>query len=318
LVRAELEKLGIEVVWFDTDDYGTASSVTFAVEDGTPRVLLRIGGAEHCGDTVRAVLFRHIRLPQAPHVDGLAARRMAESEWRAALEGALLALEPALWVNHPYANRLARNKLLQLRLAARLGFRVPETRVTADPRYIREQYRAWNGRMVAKLAGGQIVGDTVESQYVIFTTAITPEDLEDDDALSACPAIYQQRVEKRHELRVTVVGDEIFACRIDSQAHEAAQVDWRNAGAAALDHQPCELDEPVADRCRALLRQLGLEIAGLDLIVTPEGETVFLEINAAGQWAWVEKATGLPIAAAIARRLAGATHPDFLSPGHAS
>ena len=163
--------------------------------------------------------------------------------------------------------------------------------------------RAWAGQMVAKLVGGQIVADTVDSQYVVLTTLITPEELEDDDSLSACPAIYQRRVEKQYEIRVTVVGDEVFACRIDSQALKLSQVDWRAVGPSALDCKPYELDNAVADRCRALLRQLGLETAGLDLIVTPAGETVFLEANAAGAWAWVEQATGLPIAAAVARRL---------------
>jgi hypothetical protein len=125
------------------------------------------------------------------------------------------------------------------------------------------------------------------------------EDLKDDDSLSACPAIYQRRVQKEYELRVTVVGEDVFACRIDSQALEISQVDWRAAGPSALHQKPYKLDEAIASQCRALLRYLGLEIAGLDFLVTPEGETVFLEINAAGAWAWVEQATGLPIAAAL-------------------
>lgn len=312
LVRAKLNELGIEVIWFDTDNYGSETNASFQIEDCSPTIVFRIGKSEHRGDIVRAVFFRHIRLARAPHVADLAARRMAESEMRSTLEGALLALEPALWINHPYANRFARSKLVQLRLASRLGFKVPETCITADPRIIREHYRRWNGEMVAKLAGGQIVGDTPELQYVILTTLITPEDLKDDEALSACPAIYQRRVPKEYELRVTVVGEEVFACRIDSQALEISQVDWRAAGPSALHQQPYELDEAIAGQCCALLRRLGLEIAGLDFIVTPEGETVFLEINAAGAWAWVEQATGLPIAAAIARRLAlGAQHEPF-------
>ena len=314
LVRSELEKVGAEVVWFDTDDYRAGSDVIFAIEGGEPRVILRSGGREHEGNNVGAVLFRHIRLPKAPQIADAAARRMAESELRAALEGGLFALEPSLWMNHPSANRLTRSKLLQLRLAARLGFTTPETCVTADPAKIRELSRIWDGQMIAKLAGGQIVGETVDSQYIIFTTPVTPDYLADEGALSACPAIYQRRVAKLHELRVTVVGDEIYACRIDSQAREESRVDWRAAGYTALDHQPCELDEAIADRCRALLRTLGLEIAGLDFIVTPEGETVFLEINAAGQWAWVEQETGLPIAAAIARRLVGAARGERFRP----
>ena len=310
LVRAELDELGIEVIWFDTDAYGSESNASFQIENCSPAVVFRVGKLEHRGDVVRAVFFRHIRLPRAPHVADLAARQMAESELRSTLEGALLALEPALWMNYPYANRFSRSKLMQLRLATRLGFKVPETCITADPRIVRERYRRWNGEMVAKLAGGQIVGDTTESQYVILTTLITPEDLKDDDSLSACPAIYQRRVQKEYELRVTVVGEDVFACRIDSQALEISQVDWRAAGPSALHQKPYKLDEAIASQCRALLRYLGLEIAGLDFLVTPEGETVFLEINAAGAWAWVEQATGLPIAAAIARRLALGAQPE--------
>jgi glutathione synthase/RimK-type ligase-like ATP-grasp enzyme len=312
LIRVELEKLDVEVVWFDSDQYRGAADLVFGVEGGVPRVAVHSSNCVHRGEKFAAVLFRHLRLPRAPHIADPEARRLAEAELRSALEGALLAMEPVLWLNHPHANRLARNKLLQLRLASRLGFAVPETLVTADPVQIRELYKAWNGGLVAKLVGGQVAADTVDTQYVIHTTLITAEDLQDERALSACPAIYQRRVDKRYDVRVTVVGDEVFPCRIASQASEISQVDWRVAGHATLDHRPYELDPSVAKRCRALARELGLEIAGIDLIVTPEGDTVFLEINATGQWAWVEQATGLPIAAAIARRLAAATRNEMV------
>jgi len=43
----------------------------------------------------------------------------------------------------------------------------------------------------------------------------------------------------------------------------------------------------------------------IDLRLTPEGRYVFLEINPAGQFLYIEYATGQPIAAAIARKLIG-------------
>ncbi len=306
LVQAELEKQGVAAVYFDTDRYPHATSLTFTVEAGIPAVQLCVDGRRYSGAMFSAVLYRHLRLPLAPHIVEHDARRMAEWEFRWTLEGALLALEPALWMNHPHANSRARSKLLQLRLAARLGFNVPETHVTADPSQIRDLYRIWGGRMVVKLAGGQIVAHSIDNQSFIPTTLVTQSDLQDETALGACPAIYQRLVEKLYDLRVTVVGDEIFACRIVSQTQEATQVDWRVTRGATFDVQPCGLDTALADRCRALLRALGLEIGGIDFIVTPDGDTVFLEINATGEWAWVEKATGLPIAASVARRLSAA------------
>jgi hypothetical protein len=41
----------------------------------------------------------------------------------------------------------------------------------------------------------------------------------------------------------------------------------------------------------------------VDLRRTPSGEHVFLEVNTAGQWLFVEQATGQPIAQALAEAL---------------
>ena len=272
------------------------------LEGANVRALLHVDGHEIDGNDVTAVLYRHLHLREAPHISEPKARELAESEHRAALEGSLLALD-AYWLNHPHANRLARNKPLQLALAVREGLAVPETRITDDPQEIRALHRRWNGQMVAKLVGGQILAPTVDEQYVVYTTLVEEDDLRSDAALAACPAIYQRRIEKAFDLRVTIVGERLFACRIDSQDSERGAVDWRREGAGSLPIRPCELDTDIAERCLALMRRLGLDLAGLDLIVTPEGETVFLEVNAAGQWLWAQEATNTPIASAIVDRL---------------
>ncbi len=53
-----------------------------------------------------------------------------------------------------------------------------------------------------------------------------------------------------------------------------------------------------------LVRELGLVTAAIDLVVTPEGDHVFLELNPSGQWAWLETGTGLPMTDALVRCLA--------------
>ncbi len=272
------------------------------VDGGRVRTLLHAGGHELDGEDVTAVLYRHLHLREAPLILDSQARELAESELRATLEGALLAID-AYWLNHPYANRLARNKPLQLALAASEGLSVPETKITDDPEEIRALHRRWDGAMVAKLVGGQIVAPNVDEQYVVHTTLVEEADLGSNAALAACPAIYQRRVKKAFDLRVTIVGERLFACRIDSQHSERAAVDWRKAGPGALPIRECDLDGDTAGKCLALMRRLGIDLAGLDLIVTPEGETVFLEVNAMGQWLWVQELTGMPIASVIVDQL---------------
>lgn len=303
LIEPELTERGVRVVRLNTELYThDRALVRFRAGGAHASATLQAEGEVIDAEDIDAVLFRHVRIPTAPDVEEGPARELAESELRAALEGSLLSLD-AHWLNHPHANRLARHKLLQLALAGREGLTVPETCVTSDPVEIRSLYRAWDGRMIAKLVGGQVVAASAEEQHIVYTTQLEDEDLRDDAALAACPALYQRLVDKAYELRLTVVGDEIFTCRIDSQSTHDGTIDWRRAGTAELGLVPHEPDPDLARRCLALTRRLGLQFAGIDLIVTPEGEAVFLELNAAGTWAWAEREAGLPIAAAMAENL---------------
>jgi glutathione synthase/RimK-type ligase-like ATP-grasp enzyme len=54
---------------------------------------------------------------------------------------------------------------------------------------------------------------------------------------------------------------------------------------------------------RALMTELGLVFGAIDLICTPAGEYVFLEVNPGGEWGMLERDLRLPIADAIARAL---------------
>ena len=74
----------------------------------------------------------------------------------------------------------------------------------------------------------------------------------------------------------------------------------------------------MAELCQRLREKLGLIFGCIDLVVTPDGEYVFLEINEMGQFLFVEQATGLPLLDAFSELLIQA-RPDFVfdprSPG---
>ena len=53
------------------------------------------------------------------------------------------------------------------------------------------------------------------------------------------------------------------------------------------------------------MEALGLNYGALDFIVTPDGRHVFLEVNPAGEFMWLTRHPGLPIAEALADVLTG-------------
>jgi hypothetical protein len=92
--------------------------------------------------------------------------------------------------------------------------------------------------------------------------------------------------------------------RIDSQAHESTRVDYRRAQ-DLNSYQATTLPTDDADRLRRYLRRCGLDYGAFDLIVTPNGQLVFLELNPVGQWLWLQHRTALDISGAIADLLIG-------------
>lgn len=218
----------------------------------------------------------------------------------------------ALWVNNPDAIRRANHKLLQLVIAKAQGFRIPDSLSGNDVGQVRAFYDKHQGRIIFKafLPGNWDEGDGNSRQ--LRTAALAPEHLEHDAAILACPGIFQEQIDTDYEIRVTVMGDQVLAGAIHSQA-SGPSVDWRYASVLGhIPHQAFELPAQVAQRCQAVCRALGITFGCIDLIVTRSGEYVFLEVNEAGQFLWQENlAPELPMLDSFCRFLArGAIAPD--------
>jgi glutathione synthase/RimK-type ligase-like ATP-grasp enzyme len=115
------------------------------------------------------------------------------------------------------------------------------------------------------------------------------------------PTLIQEFVPKECELRITCVGEEVFACRIAARNSDVTADDYR-FDTANLEHEPVERPDLVG-RMHSYMRSFDLNFGCFDFIVTKSGETIFLEMNPNGQWKWVQDLTGQPIGQAIAMQL---------------
>jgi glutathione synthase/RimK-type ligase-like ATP-grasp enzyme len=221
--------------------------------------------------------------------------------------GSLLAFleERSFMVNPGSREARANDKGLQLRLARGLGLQVPDTLVTNDPGQARG-FCARHPEVIFKVLNPPRMRDGDQMAW-FSTRLLAPEDLDALDGIRHGPGIFQNRVPKRFDLRVTLVGDRVFPVEIHSQTDPACAVDFRRAWAHGIDlpHRVHDLPGRVRAQCLDLARALGLVYCAMDLVVTPDGEYVFLEVNPSGQYGWIEAATGLPITRALAERLAG-------------
>ena len=199
------------------------------------------------------------------------------------------------WLSHPTSIRMASWKGEQLHRARRMGFEVPRTLVSNEPRRVRDFWDLCKGNVVfkplsaAKLNHGPEASTTpARTAPPAGTTPVTEDMLPLLESVRIVPAAFQEYVAKRHELRVTVIGDAVFAAEIHSQEHPATRIDWRHS-AAPIPYHAADLPEEIADRCLRFVKSYGLNFGAIDIIVTSDGRYVFLENNPVGQFIFVEK-----------------------------
>jgi glutathione synthase/RimK-type ligase-like ATP-grasp enzyme len=302
IVLPALEAAGASWFWFRTSDFPTVASLSLTFDAaGRRHGTLRTPDGTLDLDRVTAVWYRRPRRPDVdPSITDPGLRRyVADESWRV-VTGLFETLD-CLWVpGKPSRESPASNKVNEMTRAAELGFRLPRSLHTNSPQALLDFYEQCNGRIVTKSLNGTM--ETAEGARYPFTYSVRRRDLARVRAVRFAPVLAQEYVEKDVELRVTVVGDDLFTAEIHSQVTSRTKLDWRHFD----DETPYgihALPDDVADRCRRLVRELDLTYGCIDLIRTPGGEYVFLEINPNGQWGWVETATGLPIRDALVAHL---------------
>src|SRR6185369_6732604 len=133
-----------------------------------------------------------------------------------------------------------------------------------------------------------------------------------DASIEVAPAIYQEYIPKRQEIRAVIVGNRVFAATVNSQAHPEALDDVRGLP-PDVAYEAHDLPPAIGDRLVEMTRRFGIQFASADLVLTPSGEYVFLDLNPNGQWLWLELDAGLPLTDALIGAmtdpaLAGGTH----------
>lgn len=290
-----LDRLGAEAAVLDTADFPARARLSLLPGAGFELALP--GGATVAAAGLRAVWWRRPRPPVLPADldpgDAAFAARQAE----AALAGLWATLDGVRWMNQPWLDGAAQQKPRQLAAAARAGLPIPPTLVTNDPAAAAAFLDAHAPAPVIHKALHATPGDW-------RTTAVVgPEDRAHLDHLALAPVILQPLV-PGVDVRVTLAGDALFAAEIDARETGSPE-DFRPVFEEARV-APTSLPPGVSARLRAVAHDLGLAYAAFDLRRREDGVHVFLEANPSGQFLFVERRTGLPIAEAVARWLAGA------------
>ncbi|MEU6987284.1 ATP-grasp ribosomal peptide maturase [Streptomyces sp. NPDC046324] len=289
VVIRELHDRGVPVARLDSRDFPASLSV--AAEITEHGIEGRLVTSSRTADlaAVRSLYYRRPTGFAFPHLSDQDAR-FALTQARYGLGGVLASLPGCLYVNHPHRIGDAEFKPSGLAAAVDAGFLVPPTLVTSDPDAARAFVKRHHSVVYKPLHNPVYLVDGVSNVVEIAEVAAD----EIDDSVSGTAHLFQKRVPKTGDVRVTVIGDQVFSVRIDCDL-----LDWRT-DYSRLTYTVVEAPSGIRRALRRYMEHFGLVFGAFDFCVGEDGGWWFLECNPSGQWYWLETETGLPMCAALA------------------
>jgi glutathione synthase/RimK-type ligase-like ATP-grasp enzyme len=289
------DQYGKEVFIFDTSSFPGAVLLTGRFDTSAPQhCWLENSTQRICLSEVGAFWWRR---PQPMAIDAQIldanAREFAFQECVSALFGILECCE-GLWVNNIQSDVAAEYKPFQLKVAREHGLTIPETLITNDTAQLMQFWHRHQSQIIYKAFNQRALNWRP-------TRLLREQDLAFLHNLRHAPVIFQSVVPGIRDIRVTVVGDDLFASEFDIERME--EVDHR----MCLNEIPCRphrLPHEIEGRVRSFMSALTLEYGGVDFRLTPDGQYVFFEVNTAGEFLYLESRTDQPISHAMAAHLA--------------
>lgn len=295
----EFYKRDVPFFRFNTEDYPLNIQIQSVIKKKSFNIFLKDIESTLNLNNIASIWYWRPEIPNLKGIDiDKANRDYSIKESFFALENLWASLD-VFWINNPFDIKKAENKQLQLKKAIGLGFKVPNTIISNNHDDIEDFYQANHKNIIIKPIGTSKI-TYKDHEEVIYTNLITESKIKKLDKTLPIPSIYQENIAKKYDIRVTIVGDQLFPVEIHSQSIFNSKIDWRKSDDKKLIYKKHILPKDIGFKCLRMLNVFNLSYAAIDLILTPKGEYYFLEINPNGLWAWIENRTEYKISKAIA------------------
>lgn len=311
-VKQKLEKLGETVFLLNFGEYPDSFRSSVKYSSNKPEAInFRMGKKLIYGNQIKSVWWRR-PLGCFGEENSNLMEKYVRSEAETYTRSLPLLLTHAFWVSDADATRIANRKPYQLVVARTAGFKVPASLIGNSAKDVLCFLNKMNGRAVIMKAVNSAfmrlnakAKDSKGLNRAIYTKVISPKLLKENQRMIRdCPFILQEAVPKDLDIRVTVVGEKVFAAGIEIEVPEKLRdtLDWRCL-ALKKRYVKHNLSKEIANQCVAMTRNLGLVFGCIDLAFSQKDGYTFFEINPQGQWLPSEEILGYPISAALSELL---------------
>jgi glutathione synthase/RimK-type ligase-like ATP-grasp enzyme len=298
LIGVELFRRGIDYVRLNTEDLPNQLKVRYSAQQNSHlQIEFTLRDEKVKCSNVDVVLLRHFDIKAINFQRDEPTYTFSLQQW----EDAYKILQRNLmceWINNFDFTLHAEDRIEQFSVAKNVGLNIPATIITNDPKEARKFYNSCDGDIVLKPLHHHRI-EVNDKVYFIYTHVVADQDLLGFDDLIYAPCILQKRLHKQYELRVTVVGEQVFAAEIDSQSTINGREDMHRCPISNLPKKAVKIENILRECCIKLLKSFGLKYGAIDFVMDKDNILYFLDLNPTGDWYWIEQTTKLPITQAM-------------------
>ena len=177
--------------------------------------------------------------------------------------------------------------------AVEFGFNIPSSIVSNDISKIKEFGNTHTWNIILKTFF-TVTYQKDDIEFYVPVKKINYIDIHNSqESIKTFPIYLQQYIEKEYELRIVVIGKEIFPFAIYSQDEESAKIDFRINDLSKLKHELVEIPNSLTNSILKYIDFYKIDIGSFDIVYTPDNIYYFLECNLDGEWFWLEQITGI-------------------------
>ena len=174
------------------------------------------------------------------------------------------------------------NKLKNLVLATECGLETPNTFITSSKKELFNNKEVIVGKSITKpikFGNIEIENGAIGAGTVIF-------DLKQEFVADIFfPSLFQEKIEKKWEIRTFYFNRKTYSIAIFSQNNEKTATDFRNYDTEKPNRiTPFLLPIEIEEKLILFMEKVGLNCGSIDFIYTTENQFLFLEVNPVGQF----------------------------------
>lgn len=217
--------------------------------------------------------------------------KFAANEYRSFYDSLVYLLEalPVRVINKYTASRFINNKSVQLLLARACGMKVPRTLMANSPQAVREYFRDNPQRMICKTFSTHIWQKEQGGPVAVTETfELSADMLPSDEVFTYAPAIYQEMVLKKFDVRMVLLGEAVYSYSLHNPK---GALDWRaDATQGSVRVEPIITPPEVEESVLAFAAKSGIACGSFDFAIDNQDRWWFLEVNEGGQFLWLDAA----------------------------